>query len=595
MDDLSLILPLRLAVAIVAAGTTAIAWFAAEDLAYGRSQRQPKTIPNAACVIGWIYAWSGTFVLIAATLFGGAAAATNPQLWTPAPFTLLTGLLMIATVTVVVRASWTIRDALVPSTSPTPATTESSRFLHVSGTTLYSLSLSVVLLILSVILVFAAVIAASNTAQFADEQLSLAVTSAAFVAELLIFAGLTLVSAGEAAKLPDGKLRSVDRRTLSRTLTLLAGLFTVVVAVSLSWFGLVAALLYIVVLVATYGGRRRAAQLAAFWTLANVVRSGRPVESELQQHAQDMRGRARHLLNDAARRLEDGATWGAAICRTGVAPRPTWMELCSAHACGTLADALQAAAARETARFARDGDPGTPRAAIGYFSAVAAIMLLQFSFIGYYIVPKLKRIFEDFGVELPEWSRLSFHVLSGPVVPLASFLVALGLISCGIVGEVFVEAHGWQAAAERFSARRRHRVRTPDLLRGLRWAILRRRPLSTALAAMATAPVNYDIRSKLHLTAAAIDNGQDPWEALKTQLWLTRAEVDLLQSAQAAGNLPWALETLSDAIVARFHHRLEWWLQILHPALILLLGLIVGVFAVAILGPVFSILLSALA
>ncbi len=595
MDDFLLMLLLRFVVAIVAAGTTAVAWFAAEDLTYGRSLKQPPAVPNAARAIGWLYAWLGTFVLIAATLYGGAAAATNPHLLTPIPVTLLTGMLMVATLTVVVRASWTVRDSLTNTARQSAAVTETTGTLMFGGTTLYPLGLSVVLLILSVLLVMCSMIAVSGLGLTADEHLSSAWASAAVLAEFLVFTGLTLVSAGEAAVLPDGALSSGDRQTLSRTLTWLAGIFTLVVAVALSWLGLVAAFLYIVVLVATYGGRRRAAQLAAFWTVANVVRSGRPVESELRQHAQNLRGRTRFLLQSAARRLEAGAAWGAAVCRTGVAPRPTWLELCGAQECGTLAEALQAAAVRETARFARDGDAGTPRAALGYFSALTAVMLFLFSFIGYYIVPKLQKIFEDFDVELPEFSHFCFDLLSGPSMLLVSGFGVLSLISCGIVGEVFVESQGWQAAAEWFAERHRHRVRTPDLLRGLRWAVLRQRPLPAALEAMANAPVGFEVRSQLHQTALAIENGQDPWEALGTHRWLTRAEVDLLQSAQAAGNLPWALETLSDAIVARFHHRLEWWLQVLHPALIMLLGATVACFAVAILGPVFSILLRALA
>ncbi len=391
-------------------------------------------------------------------------------------------------------------------------------------------------------------------------------------------------------KQPVGSLTPSARQSLAGIFRILSVCLFLVAAASLYWFGLVVAILTIIAAVSLAGGKYRTSQLTAFWVLANACHSRRPVAEELRSHAVNVRGRQRRWLLTAASQMQSGPEGMAALCRHKLIPPGCYLEVCSASDSGMLPAALQAAAARETERFARQGDPGAPRVFLGYIGAVGCVMGLIIGFIGYNIVPKFRKILEDFGVETNPLSSMVFHYVGNIEFVLLTFC---GGLLCGLVGgvgELLVDMYGWHGVAERFGPGWSRRQRTPDLLRGLKWSILRQRPLEVALEAMARAPVGRSTRARLIQTANAIREGLDPWESLHQAQWITRPEVDLLQSAQTVGNLPLVLETLSDSQVARSEYRLESWLQVLHPLFIFGLASLVLLLWIGLFSPMVDVL-----
>jgi type II secretory pathway component PulF len=98
----------------------------------------------------------------------------------------------------------------------------------------------------------------------------------------------------------------------------------------------------------------------------------------------------------------------------------------------------------------------------------------------------------------------------------------------------------------------------------------------------------------LQRRAAAIRRGLNEglscWELLSQTGFLKPNEVMLLESAQRAGNLPWALDALADSLDRRWLFRLQAGMEWLRPLAILFLGAIVGFVAIAMFLPLVKLL-----
>lgn len=592
MDETTLgLLLLRVLVAFVTAGLAAVAWLTASTVSEGFdvASRGWSTLARIAglflAAIGWIVLVGLTATGLMATFF--------PEGFLPHVFlaALFVGVLTSVTTWVLFRCQTRIKSQFAAWMNERGPLDDRPQEEFPLGAWVQT-PLGIVTLLVFAAAFFAGLWSGLSLGLFEipHSEEGLVITCAAVVAELMVLSGIALLTAVELEAFSDELLTAQERLTLSQLLTAAAMVYLVLTAIALSWMGMLLVLFGIVFTVSTLGGRKRASQLAVFWTLTNVVQSGRPAEAELRVQARSSLGRTRRLLKAIARRLQTGDNWSSVVCRREIAPQSAWLELHSALASGALAAAMNAAATRETIRFARQSDPTTPRVVLGYFGIVSAVLIFGLSFLGYSIVPKLKKIIEDFDVDLPPLTDWLFRMTDNGLVPWLAVLGFLLSVLIGGFGEMAVDFYGWHGAAERLGLSWSRRRRTPDLLRGLRWGVIRGQPLDSSLQAMAEAPISFSTRSQLHQAAASIREGYDPWETLQKTHWLNRGEVELLQSAQAAGNLPWALETLSEAIVAQSDYRLEWWLQLLHPVMVLFFGLVLAVVGVGLMMPLFHLI-----
>ena len=94
------------------------------------------------------------------------------------------------------------------------------------------------------------------------------------------------------------------------------------------------------------------------------------------------------------------------------------------------------------------------------------------------------------------------------------------------------------------------------------------------------------LRRQLAPVAAKVATGGEWRQSLRDARVINSREQSLLQTAERAGNLPWALRT----VAARQEKRVVYWLaaavQVLYPIVILLLGGLVGFFVIAMFIPV---------
>ncbi|MDZ4685434.1 MAG: type II secretion system F family protein [Planctomycetaceae bacterium] len=551
-------------------------------------------------MVGWILMWGGALSLFALAVGSGAMAAAEPAFVTWSPAAVLVAALTLAVLSVVIRATAGLRSSLIAAAESSesddrdeasPWSVLSTGLLTPLGLLMTCVIATASLAILFEIGVLTFGIAASN------EQNSVIVLMAALVAEAATFTGLLLAMAAETLTLPFGTVDVRQRTLWSRllsTIGLLAGLVAIgplvaVGSIAALFLG-VAVILFPVIGVSTLGGRRRAGELSAFWTLLHAVKTRAPLERELEAQAESATGRARFLLSRTSRDLAAGIPLEEAAFQRGLVPQSAWLEVRAGMSSGLLKESLQAAAVRETERFSRMSSPGTSRLSAAYFGILWGVLVLITSFLMYYIIPKFKKIFEDFNTELPE-------VLVS-LIRFSDFMVnygLLGLLGMGVVAscvaiELLVDYYGWEGMIERFGSRFRLRFATPDLLRGLKWAVTARKPLDGVLQDMAATPATFQVKSGLHRAAAAIRDGDDPWAVLCDVGWIRSEEAELLRCAQAAGNLPWALDTLSLSVANRRSYRTEWWLQVLHPVLVLTAAVFVGWFAIAMFLPLVKLL-----
>ncbi|MGH7202421.1 MAG: type II secretion system F family protein [Planctomycetaceae bacterium] len=352
-------------------------------------------------------------------------------------------------------------------------------------------------------------------------------------------------------------------------------------------------------------------QAALLWVLAIAVEKQLPLVPMLDAFADDSRKGAdevqRRLLRaifpilylfnawwtwpnrvrDLADRLRAGEDLPTALEKLpGLVPRDAVLAARVGLESGTLAASLRMSAAALT-RQQESIRP--PHAGLFlYLATLAAVLVLVLSFIMIWIIPKFKKIFEDFGTELPDLTEFVIEVSDGfaqywfLVLPLA--LAGLWcLVSLTLSLEL---GRSWSLPRLcRPPAAWRPRAYAPWILRILNVVIAAGRPLGGALLSLAHHHPDRAIRQRLQGVYIDLERGEDVWRSLVQAGFLRRNDAALLSSAERAGNLPWALMELAHETERRMSARVAVALELLRPLLLAGFGVVVGTVVVAVFLP----------
>ena len=336
------------------------------------------------------------------------------------------------------------------------------------------------------------------------------------------------------------------------------------------------------------GLRVRAASLLG--ALAVAADRGLPLADEADDLAGTLLPGDRRRLGKIAQALRNGEPLHEAV-RAGGGLVPA--SSAPALAAGAATDTLPAALRDEADRLAKSHSAGGGRlwGALLHFAVVGLVLAVVLSFLLYAVVPKYKKIMEEFGYGLGP----AFKVLAdggdaffgdGPGLPA---LALLQLAVLAVPGLFVFWQRGWRPPlAGRltglFSRPRSHAGR---VCRAAAAAAEAGRPFGVVVDAYAA---HADANGRA-LQAAAEDAaaGGDPWGALRGRGVLTGAEADLLATAQTVGNLPAALRLVADRADAARARRWAAAGAVLQPAGVLLMGAAVGWVAYAFFEPVVSI------
>jgi type II secretory pathway component PulF len=351
-----------------------------------------------------------------------------------------------------------------------------------------------------------------------------------------------------------------------------------------SIFGVVIALLAAVTLVEAVVERRAARRRTTCTLLALSVERGQQIAPSTLAAGlpdNDTVGRA---STDLFGLLDSGVPLAEAIRRC---PKALPREAVAYVAAGESA-AAEVAALKELRQGEQTNLTAVWRSYLDrlcYLAAVLVMLSLIMTFLMIKIIPEFEKIFVEFDVELPQMTLLAVSLSQFTVNYLAApvFLLMVGGTLVALLVGIFYLC---DLPVLRWLGDRLFRGRrTADVLRILAVSTEHRQPLSTVIQRLANVYPSRMLRRQLAPVAATVGAGDEWCQALRKARVVNANEQSLLQTAERAGNLPWALRTIAARQEQRIVYRLAAAVQVLYPVVILLLGALVGFFVIAMFIP----------
>lgn len=336
---------------------------------------------------------------------------------------------------------------------------------------------------------------------------------------------------------------------------------------------------------------RRAQQGSLLWLLAIAVEKKMPLIEEIEAYADSLWGLRRRKTQELAERLREGIPLPQALEELpGLVPNSAVLAAYTGASSGTLAQSLRDAAVRHASSL----DPSPVASSVsGFIIYCCSILVITQVIVGfqiYYIVPKLKRIFEDFSTELPAVTQAllavsdtmsAFFLLFIPILALPSGLLLLMGVSYCL---------GWSNLRIPVVTRRFPRTDSPWILRILAQTVVAGRALVDGLRTLSAHHPRSHIRGRLSRTVQFVEGGEDAWHALESEGLINGREVAVITAAQRAGNLPWALNELADSMERRQTLRLLTAFELARPFVVIAIGAVVAFVCIGFFSPLIKLL-----
>lgn len=329
--------------------------------------------------------------------------------------------------------------------------------------------------------------------------------------------------------------------------------------------------------------RVRQSSLLAMMDIA--AQRGIPLDTAIAAFAEAHHGRFRRKVLAFARLLREGVSLTTALNK--VKHLLTLRAVATTEVgelTGDVATAIQLARGSEdrhhecTSQF---------MIRICYLFIVATIIQGVVAFNMYWIIPKFKAIFADFGIELPpitKWLIAASDVMvdSGILVvfSLAS-VVAVLIAPAAMVGPLF----GFPMLQPEFFENWFARSHCGTVLRCMALCMQQGRSLPSALTILSDHYPVPRIRRRLQAAVRYMSNGESWVSSLKRAGVIRTAEAELLQAAQRSDHLVWAMNEIAEGSDRRFYYRLDMAVQFLGPIVIMLLAAPVALTAIALFLP----------
>ena len=327
---------------------------------------------------------------------------------------------------------------------------------------------------------------------------------------------------------------------------------------------------------------RAARQEALLRALSIAAEKGMPLAPAVAAFADQDRGRARRRVMGLAAALVQGQSLSEALTHSRkLVSSDAALLIKAGEDSDRLPQALEAAASCRAAHYP------LWLALAGRFAYILTLLIaLQtiVSFILYFIVPKFEAIFRDFGVSLPQATVMVidishmiiryFYIVS-PVLVLELVLLCFLPLSLAGWGNYQVPFF------DRFLVRRHAAL----LGRALALYVAAGKPISRALELLGDAYPTRWFRERLKQASRDVQQGLDWVTALERHRAIRPADAEVLRSAQAVGNLGWALEEQAERNERRLAQRVQVIFVTLFPMLLLMIGFVVFVIALGFFAP----------
>lgn len=353
------------------------------------------------------------------------------------------------------------------------------------------------------------------------------------------------------------------------------GLFTVVgwtiILTAFILFFWVGGLLFILV-AAIYLRRRRAGQQALLWNLAVAAERGIPLLSAIEAFADEHWGLTRWNARALIRMIKAGTPLPDALkIAGGMVPTEAMVPIQVGDNLGSLSAGLRQATAPAGLQQ-MVWDQLTGRLAYLSFITLWAIGVLTFIMIK--IVPAFQKIFDDFGAELPDLTKVTIGVARA----VCEFWWSLPLLLFFLFIYAIIRYLGLVSWDLPLMARVMRPLYSATILESLALAAERNQPFTKTMGVLARYFPKWPIRWRLQAALADVTTGVDWAESLQAYKLISPSDQAVLQAAGRVGNLPWALREVAETKRRRMAYRIHAWVQILFPAAIIGFGIVVGSF-----------------
>jgi type IV pilus assembly protein PilC len=333
-------------------------------------------------------------------------------------------------------------------------------------------------------------------------------------------------------------------------------------------------------------------QASLLMVLSAGIGDGETLTESLAAHASDCGSPWSDRIRGLGVLLEHGQTLSSALSTSpGLLPDTTMIAIRVAEQNGTLRDVL----IDEATRLMQDHSaelggtrnlPGT----LLWLTMISTVSAGLVTFIMIFIIPKFKKIFEDFDTDLPAATQsligladVAFY--AWPLVLLPTATLSLGTLAFAIYAGVKRLGRGVLPFAQHWP-----RYWMPDVLRMLSFTVTAEKPIGDALAAITREMQPGRAATKISRLRTQVEAGQDCIDCMASLRLLAPREAAFLNSAQKTRHLDWALQHLAIAMDRR---RLRWvnmLTRLLQPVAVIMIGSLVGFIVVAMFLPLVKLL-----
>jgi type II secretory pathway component PulF len=290
--------------------------------------------------------------------------------------------------------------------------------------------------------------------------------------------------------------------------------------------------------------------------------------------------------------IEQGQTLSEALSSaTGLVPDATLLAIRVGEQTGTLRQVL-AEEARRIMNQSASSSPAYPMISttLAWMLTVGMLVLSIATFIMIFIIPKYKKIFSDFGTDLPamtetlisasDWGATYWPLT---ILPTMSCLLAAGVYM--VWANLQQLTSGRIVCSEHFP-----RFWTPATLRLLSITVAAGESINDAVHAIHTQLRPGRAAVRLSAVRQELNAGNDCWTAMRNNGFLRRREVAFLESATRTRHLDWGLIHLARTIDRRRDRWIRRLLTIVQPMIVLSVGLVVAFVCIALFIPMVKLL-----
>jgi type II secretory pathway component PulF len=333
-------------------------------------------------------------------------------------------------------------------------------------------------------------------------------------------------------------------------------------------------------------------QTSLLMLLAGGIGHGDTLLQCLKSHETESHGQWASKVGQLRLLMEQGHTLSSSLAIVrDLLPEQTISAIRTAESTGTLPDVLIDEAKRISGSIHASRASGiNPESLLLMTVVLGTVIFVIMSFLGRFIVPKLKEIFIGFGTELPN-STVSLIRISD-FVQNYWFLFLLPVSAFVFAAFFFIFTSSSQRLRLGYHRLMEHwpRYWLPGLLRQLSLSAATGQPLGTALDfAMMDIPPGRASRTVSELRHR-VSLGDDTITALAEVGLLYGREAEFLRSSLRTRHLDWGLRHLAQAIERKRDRLARRIPELLGPVIILFLGLVVLFVCLAFFMPLIKLL-----